>query len=210
MKDWNIHDLMSGLSSKHPIFHGEADLQHALAWHIQTLDRNCRVRLEVRFQKISEERFGKNSFVDVWLPDRKIAVELKFAKDNFRTFNNGEEFELRKGAWDVAAYGFVKDIKRLEKLKDDGEICTGFAIFLSNEPNIWTRRNGPNQFDEFRLHEKQALFAGLHRVAGGATETIRKSHPPVELSRSYPVCWRPYSNLEGEGRGEFRYLAIKV
>ena len=212
MNDWNIHKLMSGLASEHSIFHSEADFQHALAWHIHTLDPGCRVRLEARFGIIAETRIGKNSFVDLWLPDSRIAVELKFAKDNFETNYEGEKHELRKGAWDVTAYGFVRDIKRLEKLRNDGEIDTGFAVLLSNEPNIWTppKRNRPAIFDAFRLHENQPPLAGQRNVAESASAKIKKSHSPITLRGSYPISWRTYYNHEGKGRGLFCYLAVEV
>ena len=200
---WNIHDLMLGLSSEHPIFQSEADLQHALAWRIHTLDPNYRVRLEARVGGI---------YVDLWLPDNRIAVELKFAKGDLETHYKGEKFCLPQGAWDSTAHHFMHDIVRLEWLVGTGEIDTGFAVLLSNEPKIWTPPNPdlPNQFDAFRLHEEQPPLAGQRNVADHATDKIKRSHPPVALSGSYPVLWRPYSNLEGKGSGLFRYLAVEV
>ena len=199
----DIHELMIGLSLERSIFHNEADLQHALAWRIHTLDPDCRVRLETRLG---------DYFVDLWLPDSRVAIELKFAKCEFRTESRGEEFHLPTGSWDTTAHHYFQDLERLEWLLNAGTIGTGFAVLLSNEPKIWTPPNPrrPNQFDAFRLHEDQPPLVGQRDVAGHATAKIKKGHPPVALSGSYPVSWRPYSNLEGEGRGKFRYLAVEV
>lgn len=44
----NVHPLMSQLAGTRPIFHSEADFQHALAWEIQNQHPQAAVRLEYR------------------------------------------------------------------------------------------------------------------------------------------------------------------
>jgi hypothetical protein len=44
----DIPGLMSRLSQTRPIFHSDADFQHALAWQIHVENPNAAVRLETR------------------------------------------------------------------------------------------------------------------------------------------------------------------
>ena len=64
--------LTSALSEYRPIFHSEADFQHALAWQIHETNPSWQVRPEYPFPS------GKNSmYLDIWIPKKGIAVELK-------------------------------------------------------------------------------------------------------------------------------------
>ena len=201
--DLDMHALMVGLSKERPIFHNEAEFQHALAWHIHTLQPDRRVRLEARLG---------GAFVDLWLPDTHTAVELKFGRHNFETVHAGEIYDLRTGAADVTAYSFVRDIERLESLAAEGEIATGFAGLLSNDPWLWTPPQSGSAmiFDAFRLHDTQPALTGRRSVTAVATPKIAKAHPPVTLAGSYAPTWRAYAEHTGTGRGVFRYLTVKV
>ena len=42
----DMHGLMGSLAKKRPIFHSEADFQHALAWEIHKTTSGCEIRLE--------------------------------------------------------------------------------------------------------------------------------------------------------------------
>ena len=70
----DIHKLLASLSAYRPVFHSEADFQHALAWHIHETMPEREVRLEypVSFEK------QKAMHLDIWLPKEKIAIELKY------------------------------------------------------------------------------------------------------------------------------------
>jgi hypothetical protein len=69
----DVAQLMRCLASKRPIFHSEADFQHALAWELHIGCPDIRVRLEVPHQALDESQH-----LDLWLPDLKIAIELKY------------------------------------------------------------------------------------------------------------------------------------
>ena len=43
-----LHTTMDSLAAKRPIFHSEADFQHALAWEVQLAHPNAGIRLEKR------------------------------------------------------------------------------------------------------------------------------------------------------------------
>ena len=59
----DIYCLMQELSKSRPIFHSEADFQHALAWQIHETMPDSQIRLEYPF------RFdGSTIYLDIWLP----------------------------------------------------------------------------------------------------------------------------------------------
>lgn len=69
-----IDQLLRGLAERRPVFHSEADFQHAFAWEAHTLDPRIEVRLETHPEP--------NVRLDLLLSrpdlDRHTAVELKY------------------------------------------------------------------------------------------------------------------------------------
>ena len=73
----DIDSLMAGLAARRPIFHSEADFQHALAWQIHETCPDSDLRLErEQFLPGTAERMA----TDIWirLPDAVVAIELKY------------------------------------------------------------------------------------------------------------------------------------
>ena len=61
-------------------------------------------------------------YVDIWLPDSKTAIELKYLTRTAMIVHGDEEFRLRdQSAQDVGRYGFCLDIARLEGIIRHGE-----------------------------------------------------------------------------------------
>ena len=128
----DIQKLMADLSIHRPIFHSEADFQHALAWQIHEVMPDCGIRLE--FPPFSDKRM----YLDIWLSTSRIAIELKFATRKLECEWNGENFSLRdQSAQDVKRYDFLKDIQRLEQVVMDGNADAGFAVLLTNDHLYW-------------------------------------------------------------------------
>lgn len=46
----DIEQVLKELAKKRPVFHSEADFQHALAWEIQITYPDANIRLEKPFQ----------------------------------------------------------------------------------------------------------------------------------------------------------------
>ena len=126
-----ITDVLNELSKNRPVFHSEADFQHALAWRIHEKYPDFNIRLEKRV--ILNE---KEIYFDIFIfKDNKIvAVEVKYKTKNLDTGVTSEKFSLKnQGAQDQGRYDFVKDISRLEKALETYCDSTGFAIFLTND-----------------------------------------------------------------------------
>jgi hypothetical protein len=75
MEDWpGVQTWLESLRRSRPVFHSEADFQHALAWAIQVSDPLARVRLETR------PALGMRLDLFVSRPDldRYLVLELKY------------------------------------------------------------------------------------------------------------------------------------
>lgn len=203
-----IATLMSRLSASRPVFHSEADFQHALAWEAQLVWPEQLVQLETRP--------AKGMHLDVLLVDplagHEVALELKFLTASWQGIAHQEAFNLlSQGAQDIRAYDCVKDVGRVEKLVHNRPSADGAVVVLSNDPNYWTPRSHGRitNAHEFRIHEG-AVLSGL-RTWGPRTGvgTLRNRESPIALMGSYLCHWRDYSTLPGPS-GRFRYLLLAV
>ncbi len=86
---FDITQLLFDLAEERSIFHSEADLQHALAWKVR--EAGSDVRLEFPYQGTGTDR----RYLDIWLPQEGIAVELKYCTRLLEMQHKGEGFALR-------------------------------------------------------------------------------------------------------------------
>lgn len=201
--------IMNSLSESRPIFHSEADFQHALAWRIHEVVPDCQIRLE--FNPFPKD--DRRSYLDIWLPERKIALELKYPTRGFESECMGEAFSLRNhGAQDLLRYDFLKDIQRLERAVRERSAQAGYAIMLTNNPIYWnapsTRRNTVDA--EFRIHEGRRISGELKWASHAGKGTINNREDPIHLANAYTMHWRDYSTVASGRYAEFRYLAASV
>jgi hypothetical protein len=75
----DVEQTMARLAARRPIFHSEADFQHAFAWQLQTDHPDARIRLETR------PRPGVRLDVLTVIDDRRVAYELKYLLRNVTT-----------------------------------------------------------------------------------------------------------------------------
>lgn len=199
---------MHSLSARRPVFHSEADFQHALAWHIRKTIPESQIRLEYPMR--SEDK--KPKYLDIWLPSENVAIELKYRSTRLELNHDGETFQLKNhAAFDLARQHFLLDIQRLEGLIQDRNCPAraGLAVILTNCPLLWDANRGWEKRNDvnFRIHEG--------RILGGELVWLQNGQPyaglePVRLRGTYGMIWHEYSNFPNEQRGRFRYLAVSV
>jgi hypothetical protein len=93
-----LRDVLALLAMERPVFHSEADFQHAFAWQIRTMDPAVRVRLETR------PAVGMRLDLLLTSADgsHQTAVELKYLTRLWHGDAGGERFELTdQGAQDM-------------------------------------------------------------------------------------------------------------
>lgn len=203
-----LRDVLGRLAEERPVFHSEADFQHALALEIHRSQPETALRLERRPNN-PESRI----YVDVWLErdGTATALELKYKTRQLETPVNREQFRLlNQSAQDIARYDFVKDIARLERLTGSGEVNSAFAIFLTNDRSYWSPAGRPDTVDAaFRIHEGQRLEGTLDWSERASAGTKRSREDPLLLRGTYTLRWSNYARLACSN-GAFRYLLVAI
>ena len=199
---------LSALAEERPVFHSEADFQHALAWTVRGHHQDIDVRLE---RPVPLE--GERGHVDIWLrgSGTETVLELKYWTREAHLFVSGEDYELRQqGAQPPSRYDLWKDVARIERLIEHGWATGGYVAALTNEQSYWNE-GGVGAIDgTFRTHEGNEVLGALAWGPGASAGTMKNREQPIELSGRYVTRWEHYSQpAEGPG-GEFRYLLLDV
>ena len=214
----DIHGLMQELSESRPIFHSEADFQLALFRLINKRKLDCQIRMEEPFSLGGKRK----RYLDIWLPTKGTAIELKYFTMNLKAWHGREPFTLKDHiSRDLTRRLFLNDVERLERLircmeplgDEEQTVKAGYAVLLANDPYLWDRKKWkerkkrvPNDF-YFRLHEGETIKGKLKWLNKG------QENPDytIKLTGCYDTCWKCYSHpAKGKYGGEFRYMAFKI
>lgn len=206
--------LMQTLSHKRPVFHSEADFQHALAWEIHLQLPTWEVRLEHPSSIDSDQK----GHLDVLLfgNGQEIAIELKYKTAPFFAPIKREIFLLKgHSAQDIGRYDFLRDVQRLERAILEERAAVGYATLLTNDSLYWNP-SGRNLTisDSFRLTEGRRVAGTLAWGPNAGKGTTKNRESPILLKGMYDCVWRDYSNMEhseyAKGSKKFRYLIFEV
>ncbi|MGW4215113.1 DUF7669 domain-containing protein [Lentzea sp. NPDC004789] len=196
------------LALQRPIFHSEADFQHALAWQLRCRNPGAQIRLETRPTR------GVRLDLLVCVNGVRTAVELKYLVAGFTGAVAGEQYELpNQAAQDIGRHDVVKDVVRLEQLVTEGWADVGWAVTLTNDSSYWRAGRKLDPIDAaFRLHEGRTLSGTLGWAPHAGTGTTHKRDVPLVLTGTYGCRWRDYSTVvDSRGReAAFRYLCLAV
>ena len=114
--DFDILKVVEYLKNKRKIFISEADFQFEMAWAIKELYPEAKVRLEYC------PEFEPSMHIDILviIDSKWIPIELKYkTKKCFKTIDN-EAFILKEhSAKDVNCYLYLKDLQRIEHIKEN-------------------------------------------------------------------------------------------
>ena len=203
----HVETAINNLKCHHSIFHSEADFQFSLAWELQKILPNAKIRLE--YCPI----FDDNMHIDIYVVEkgRSYPIELKYKTKQIKVPVDGEQYNLKNQfAHDIGRYDFLYDISRLEKVKAlDKNFESGFAIILTNDSAYWSAPYINNTVDSaFRIHEGQTITGRLSWGEKAGVGTT-KGRDTLDLLGCYNTTWIPFSDI-GIPHGEFRYCLIEV
>lgn len=203
--------LLRTLALQRPVYHSEADFQHAFAWETHRTDPSLRVRLEM------ETHPEPNVRLDLLLsrPDLglRTAVELKYLTAGWVGAFEGEDFALKNhGAQDVRGYDVIKDIGRRERFVAAKQGWNGAFVAITNDPSFWrpVTHGRLTNADAFRIYEG-VMLAGT-RALGPNTGpgTMKNREAAIELAGAHLLEWRDYARVDTSSRGLFRALVLEV
>jgi hypothetical protein len=205
----DICEVLNTLSMQRPLFHSEADFQHAFAWELQHRLPGAAIRLELPIRVA-----GKAIHIDIWLVQNQLvlAIELKYKTRKFAVQMTDEEYTLTNhSAQDFGRYDFIKDIERLERITATQSTITGYAVLLTNDSSYWTRQRDPSPVDAaFRLEENRILTGELRWDTVASPGTTRGRESPLALRGKYEVHWYPYSQFGTANYHAFRYTVVCI
>jgi hypothetical protein len=198
-----VETVMHELGRDRPVFHSEADFQHAFGQTLHDLAPELRIRLEVRQQNAE--------YLDLLCfgPSGRTAIEFKYATRAWigTDGRTHESFRLRShAATDLMRLGFVSDIARVERFCTEQPGTSGVAIMLTNESHLWREPNQNRRLTadhEFRIHEGIELAGTLKWADDKYPGNTR------ELRGRHSMRWRPYSELPASN-GTFKWAAAYV
>ena len=203
---------MESLSNVRPIFHSEADFQHAFAWEMHRSIHEAEVRLELPVLVPNQIMH-----IDLMLrhADECVAFELKY-----KTRATETEIEIKDetfvladhGAQPPSRYDFWKDVERLEALHRYTKVNTGFAVLLTNDSAYWkSPRALSDTSAAFSLYDgRMVKEENLVWAQGTGAGTIGKRENPIRIRGAYCLEWCHYSGIASRYYPEFRYLLIEV
>ncbi|KGP91246.1 hypothetical protein N780_08530 [Pontibacillus chungwhensis BH030062] len=204
----NIERIIKELSQKRPLFHNEADFQHALAWEIKESYPDAKIRLEMKVHGV-----GTKVYLDILavIDGYKYAIELKYKTKQFDHMLEEEEFSLiTQGAQDTGRYDVLKDLVRLEKMVSEGVADEGFLIFLTNDSSYYSINENVDAIDrKFRIHEGKEIHGTLSWGEQTGKGTMKGREEALSLKGNYTMNWHSYSQFPNRG-GDFQYMIQKV
>lgn len=204
-----VHAVLTDLAIKRPVFHSEADFQHALAWELQLAHQTASIRLE---KQVSAQ--GARVHLDLLFqkPGEELAIELKYKTRVSKFSHQGEEYSLRNhSAQDIGRHDFIKDVQRFERYVALHPTAEGFAILLTNDRTYWSKSSRSDSVDSaFRIHEGRILQGRVAWGSGASDGTKRKREEPIDLQLTYDMHWYDYSSF-GVGLSDtFRYVLLRI
>jgi hypothetical protein len=206
----DVRNALRLLALERPLFHSEADLQHALAWKIHEIEPRAKVRLEV-----PSKRLDRRERIDilVTLAGTTCAIELKYKKRGLQCTLNDEIYSLANdGAQDIGRYDFIKDIARLERYVASTTNAIGWAILITNDELYWKTSPRGISSAAFFLHEGRVIDNSIpltwHRSTGEGT--MRGRTEGLQLRGSYKFLWDNFSSIANPASCAFRCLAVKI
>ena len=216
MTQKNLTDILDGLAKKRPVFHSEADFQFELAWAIKQQFTSIDIRLERPYQLPASGKV--ESDLIVINGSNVYGIELKYVTKKANLTVNGENFDLKEhAATNLRRYDFYKDISRLENMKKEKLIITGFVIFLTNVNSYLNRSVGVAS--NFNFSDRHTIIKGQYNWNDNwANDDVLKIKSigktrvnPISITSLYNCIWKQYPTISSTNNPEeFKYLLLEI
>ena len=206
---FDIELVLSKLREKRKLFVSEKDLQLEMAWIIKEEYPKSKVRLEYC------PSFDPNMHIDILviINNKWIPIELKYKTRKCKIKVDGEEFNLKNhGAKDINCYAYLKDIQRIEKVRNSvSNFIMGYTVFITNDLTYTKSPIKENCiYKAFSIHEGVIKKGKMCWTKGASEGTKKGCEDPITLEDSYKMNWSDYSTIDNTNTGNFVYLINKI
>lgn len=206
---FDIYKIIDKLKEKRKLFVSEADFQLELAWIIKEEYSNAKVRLEY------SPSFDPNMHIDILvvINDKWIPIELKYKTKGCIKVVDEEEYHLKNhGAKDVNCYLYLKDIQRIERIKEKiNNFEKGYTIFITNEMSYTKEPKTDNCiYKDFSLHNGTTKQGVLNWSENAGEGTKKNCEKPIVFKNKYEMLWKDYSKIDVSNTGEFKVLVNEI
>lgn len=207
--EFNINFILSKLRDRRKIFVSEADFQLEMAWIIKEEYPKAKVRLEYC------PTFDFNMHIDILviIDNMWIPIELKYKTKGCTKVVDNETFNLKNhGAKDVNCYLYLKDIQRIEKIKENVlDFKEGYTVFITNELSYIRKPLKEDcVYQQFSLEDGIIKTGNLDWGKNASEGTKKNCEQPIQLRENYYIKWENYSKLDDSNTGTFMYLVNKI
>lgn len=209
---FDLNNVLNVLRTTRPVFHSEADFQHALAWQIHQQYPEYSIRLEYPLSLGQSEHLDILAFGN----GSSLAIELKYKTKQLFISVDEEIFWLKdQSAQDCGRYDFLLDIERLEQFVSKYPNCVGHAILLTNDSSYWDPPRGALTVDaDFRIHDGRLINGILSWGQKASKGTTKGRERAITIRGTYRLLWKDYcvlkSNYNVKGYRRFRYLMVTI
>lgn len=206
---FDIEKIINLLKIKRPIFVSEADMQLELAWIIKEEYPAATIRLEY------SPEFNFNMHIDILviINGKWIPIELKYKTKKITKELNNEKFNLKThGAKDINCYLYLKDIDRIEKIKENiDDFEKGYTIFITNDLSyIKAPIKQGSCYKDFSLDQGSIKKGVLDWHVKTGKGTKKNCEKPIVLKNIYKINWLDYSKVEDSKSGTFKILINEI
>lgn len=201
----DLNEEMRRLALARPVFHSEADFQHALAWSLKEGHPDLHLRLEA-------PRPGRPGAIDL-IARRAgatvLALELKYICVASHYAIEGEAFNLKShGGNPQRRYDVARDLELLEDYATAHPNVQTGAIVLTNDQGYWNPRRPGTTDAAFCFSEDRSLTGILGWSATASAGLKQGRTAPINLAKTYRSQWQDY--FEAPPRPQFRFVWLRA
>ncbi len=204
---FDINKIIEKLKIRRPIFVSEADFQLEIAWIIREAYPNAKVKLEYCPQ------FNMNMHIDILvvIDNKWIPIELKYKTKICSKIVDNEIYNLKnQSASDLGCYYYLKDIERIEKIKNKEKLFSkGYTIFLTNDMIYINGLKDYNNYNEFSLKNGN-IKNGIMNFKREPKGISKADKEIINLNGKYKIDWKDYSFIDNSNSGTFKILVNEI
>lgn len=209
--------LIEELAPVRPVFHSEADFQHALALSLGNAGFDVRLEKPLDAKINGEPARCELDLLVSAERQSATAIELKYFRKAWSGTIDRESFRL-VDTWgtNLSRFDCWADFQRVQAIVDAGYAEVGYAVALTNASDAWSVDTslGDTFAKHFSINDGRRFESGQElrwhkNPTANSVSSKRLAHSPIVVPNDGVCEWRSYRRLPGK-HGEFRFLIMET